>query len=368
MKEITIPQIYEAEYADTKSKIIENTTDDSLNFLFMTDMHIDLLDMHDCIIRQCNAVVELARETCIDFVLLGGDIIHGISDKSRNFELFEEYVELFGKIDIPVIAVRGNHDDNAYHNKNKPADIKGFSWEHIPTDCIISAQEWSQRVADPLSKGKAVKDEQNADSSYFYVDFEDKKTRIVVLDSYDYKVEENTRGYAKYSAETWDRLSSRQMKWFAETALDPQRDGWNYIIASHNHLTYNGIERPFGNSEMVCAILEAFNNKTAFYNAEYDIYVDYSDNTSKAVLSIFGHTHRDFYHKDKRTNMLFLGSGNAKPMVYDCTGALYDYAACEARERETVTEALFDCVICKKDGNFVKIRFGAGDDQFICVD
>ena len=365
MNEITIPSIYEAEYADTKAKIIENTTEDSLNFLFITDMHIDLWDMHDCIIRQCNAIIKLTKETRIDFILIGGDIIHGIIEKSRNFEYFKEYVDLFSKTDVPVIAVRGNHDDNAYHNEGKPAEIKEFSWEYIPTHCIISAAEWSQRVGTPLAKGKAVKDKNNKDSSYFYVDFEDKKTRVITLDSYDYIVEENERGYARYSAETWDRLSDEQMKWFAETALDPNKDGWNYIIASHNHLTDSGIVKTFGNSETVCAILEAFNNKTAFESDEYGIKVDFTNNTSKAILSIFGHTHRDFYTHDKRTGMLFLGSGNAKPMVYECSNSVYEYATCEPRERETHTEALFDCVICKKDGSVTKIRFGAGNDQFL---
>lgn len=368
MNEIKLAAFYEDEYADTKTKILKNTSVDSFNILFMTDMHIDWADEHDGIIRQCHAMVKLTEETDIDCIILGGDVIHGIRQKELYFDIFKEYVDILGKAKIPVLAVHGNHDDNAYHNKNKPAEIEGFSWEHIPTDCMISTVEWSRLLMMPLAKGAAVKDESNADSSYYYVDFEDKQTRIIVLDAYDYVIEENERGYARYSAETWNKLSDRQIEWFVETALDPKKNGWNFIIASHPSLTNTGICAPFRNSDVVCDLLSCFNKKTTYENSDYGIKVDFTENKSHATLSIFGHTHRDYYDYDKKTGMLFLGSGNAKTHWYDCTGSVYEYAFCEKREKGTITEALFDCVICKADGEINKIRFGAGPDQNFKVD
>ena len=364
MEKFKIPDFYAEEYEDTREKILKSTTPDSLNFLFMTDMHLDFPGMRDPVIRQCRTMVGLAKETRIDFILLGGDIIHGIIDKDIYFGIFREYAEIFGEAGVPVLPVRGNHDDNAYHNRNKPDSIPGFSWEHIPTDCIISASEWSERVISPLAGEKAVKDPEKADSSYYYADFPDKKTRVVVLDSYDYTVEENERGYARYSAETWDRLSDRQMKWFAEVALDPKKDGWNFIVATHNHLTMSGYTKPFRNSRDVCDALAAFNHREKYESERYGVNVDYSENTSRATLSIFGHTHRDLYDFDERTGLILLGSGNAKPQEYDCTDALYkyDFARLE-RKPLTASEALFDCVISTPGGKYEKIRFGAGADR-----
>lgn len=90
MAEIILADFYKEEYADTLKKVSDNIKKDSFNFLFMTDMHIDWADEHDGITRQCNAMLKLCKETDIDCIVFGGDIIHGIRTKEVSLGYLQE--------------------------------------------------------------------------------------------------------------------------------------------------------------------------------------------------------------------------------------------------------------------------------------
>lgn len=264
-----------------------------------------------------------------------------------------------------MLTIHGNHDDNAYYNTGVPEELRGiYSTEYVPADRVITGEDWSKRVVEPLCGNAIVRDSQNPKSNYFYADFDDKKVRFTALDAYDYPFEIKESGHARYVAENWFKMSSRQIKWFAEEALDPKKQGWVYIIAGHPTLTDTNVHKTFPNGYVICDILVAFNNSASYNNGEYGIDVDYSGNGAKAPVYVFGHTHADYYDRDKKTGMLFIGTTNAKTTTYNFGKTVYEYLAVPAREKGTITEAAFDCYIYDKDGSFKRIRFGAGEDQF----
>lgn len=348
-KEFVMPTYYEAEYNETKQTALQYISNNGFSYIFMTDMHIDYDNVSGEIERQCKTAVKLANETGVDCIILGGDIIHGCNTQEAELGYLNSYVNIFKEANCPTFIARGNHDENPYHSK-------GEKNKTVPPEYIIPADMWCRVLVDDpdFSRNMPVHDTADPTSTYYYVDFKDKKTRVVFLDPYDHPFAFDDK-YMLYVSETWNKLSDRQMQWFATEALDPTLDGWNYMVMCHAPVLKLN-EGTFGNATTVREILAAFNDKAAYVNNTYNIDVDFSLNKSCATVCHFGHTHVDGHGIDNATDMLYLNTGNAK------TKPFYPNNGGTDRTAGTVTEALFD-LVTYNSGKVNRIRFGAGRDE-----
>ena len=349
-------------YINEVNKIVEKLnqiTDIQFSFVYATDMHVDYASEREGVLHQCEAMVEIANRTDVDCVILGGDILHGISSKEASIEYLHDYVELFQKANVPTYVTRGNHDDNGYHNEpwNGLYDNK-----RVPHKYVVWDYEWNREILEPLAKGNAVHDKENEESTYYYVDFPEKKIRVIFLDAYACPEEKNGE-LAVWVSEGWDRFSDKQLKWFAETALDTSKEDWTYILSSHGALIHGFVTPPCANASITLDMIRAFNAKEKYVNAELHIEGDYTKAKSSMPLHIFGHTHRDGYHYNEDANLLMINTGNCKVGEYDCSSATVDYCTSPKRQKGTITEALFDVITVCENGTIHRIRFGAGEDQ-----
>ena len=348
---------------DRIAEKVREIPDRRFAFVFAADMHADYAQEWDGVMRQCEAMAELANRIQADCLILGGDLLHGTSSREDCLDYLRAYAAVLGRADMPALAVRGNHDDNAYHNDPW---IPPYDPARVPWRYIVGGDDWCGLLVESLARGRAVHDPENAQSTYYYMDFPEKKTRVIVTDAYAYPME--TRGeYALWTAESWDRFSDRQLMWFARHALDTSRDGWMYILASHGPLTDGFVIGPCRNAGDMLDMIRAFNAREKYVHPILGIEADYTHAASVLPLHVFGHTHRDGYAYAEQARLAMLNIGNCKVGEYDCSGATVPYCVSPRRERDGIGEALFDVMIYTDGGTLHRIRFGAGADQFVRI-
>ncbi|MBQ2977913.1 MAG: metallophosphoesterase [Clostridia bacterium] len=355
----SIPPHYQRIYDWTKEKAIRYATPGDLSFLFLTDLHIDYRDMADHVIPQCETAVELARGTKVDCIILGGDLLHGTSSYNDSLRYLKHFVQIFNKAEIPVFAVHGNHDDNPYHSVVTPYDPS-----KVPLEYLISSKVWTEHMILPLTRGCSVHDSKNPYSSYYYADFPQQHIRLIVMDTFDFPHEKNG-GFSKYTSESWNRLSDRQIQWLVEEAVDDQKAGWRYLICSHGILDQRMKMQPFQNYPEVLSLYTAMNNREIYENTRLHLKKDFGNALACAPLHLYGHTHLDSYNRYPNEKMLMMGTGNCKMGIYPLDGCNPDFIASPAREKGTETEPLFDLYRIEKASIIHRIRFGAGIDQHL---
>ncbi len=304
--------------------------------------------------REVEHVIELANTSGIDCVVLGGDLIHGTASYESSIADLKYFASIFiEKCKVPVYVNRGNHDTNDYH---RLVDGKCY------VNNIINQEEWVDILVDPLSQNTAVHPQNNPKSTYYYVDFEDKKTRMIVLDSYNYPVFSDNQGFAVWCAETWTGIDNEQLIWLAETALDKTKDGWTYILSSHAPVI--GTES-FKGSDKVREILKVFNNRSKV--TVCGVNFDYTDVTDiKLPLSISGHTHVGSTRFFNEGDHIAINTGSGKISYYpdrlytNTDNQIYFH---DKRYEGTYNEAKFDIVSLGVDGTVTRISFGSGIDE-----
>lgn len=160
----------------------------NFSYLYITDLHIDYVKSSDdipsepAVLRSIKALIEIANTTDVDCIIFGGDIIHGTSSKAVSIEKFRQYVRYFKEANVPVFVTKGNHDSGDYSS--------GYGYPSYNPNCvriqgIISLEEWYEEIVVPLAGDRIVHDSRNAHSTYYYIDFPEKKTRLIITDCYD---------------------------------------------------------------------------------------------------------------------------------------------------------------------------------------
>lgn len=368
-----ITSYYSDEYEDTRDKLLKSQNDGTFSFLSLTDIHIDyvktvadgeywfttpvggqLPDRYN-IQREIAMVIEMANTTDVDCIILGGDLIHGTYGHNSALGELNYLAQVFQKAKVPVTAARGNHDNNDYHGK--PCAL-----EHIITD-----EEWTTTLLTPLAKGvKTVHDENDPYSTYYYMDFPEKKTRVITLDAWNYPIITTDGYHSVYSAENGWKMygDNEQVEWFAAKALDPSKKDWNYVILSHAPIT--GDESGASvNANLIREIIAAFNNKTTV--SVFGQSVDYSKATGRAEISVSGHTHIQSWRYMTNTDHVAINTGSGRFAYYpteipfeNANGKEYQ----PVRYEGTYSQALFDAICYDPNGRTAtRINFGNRPDN-----
>ena len=369
MTKFKFDPIYNEEFADTIAKAKPLITDTSFCTLLMSDAHIEysggLEPERPGIMRQLDAIKALADEIGADAIMLGGDMIHGTNSYEGAMSDLNTYAEVLKDSTVPVLPARGNHDDNGYHNTNRPPEITHYDPHYCPISFIVNQQMWVDTLVDRVCKDKAIHADGDPKSTYYYADFEDKKVRMIFLDAYDSPYVCSDGEHIDTASEGWNHVSDEQIHWLCDVALDLGKDGWNFIVCSHAPLKNFGSYR---NHTEIMGIFSAFNNREIYKNDRLGIIKDFTKATSSAPLQLFGHTHLTVTKSCTKEKMQLIGVGSAKISFYDAdiprllAYGDYDYGEMHPRKAGDYTEANIDVVIMDK-GIIHKIRFGAGIDQ-----
>lgn len=260
----------------------------AFNFAFLTDTH-NCTAYTD---RTLYALNEINKKFKIEFVCFGGDYLCNNSHTERE-EALRQHRELEAVIKkysggVPVIVIKGNHDDNPFgepENRLNPSEIY---------DILMKPQEKFCAQDSNIEK-----------SMYGYFDVPEKKLRAVYLNVFDpeYKSE---GGRVFYQTGRTDMISEAQLKWLSEKAFTlPEKD---YEVAVFAHTLpvpspFPPSERFFG-GDAVMEILSAFREGKSYSAAvkrgelSYNISCDFSEQGQGSLIGFFcGHYHRDWLWK-----------------------------------------------------------------------
>jgi len=301
-----------SEYYGVESEIVSEHLDaqsnNSVNYLFVTDIHnthttASALNSSrgNANMKQMELLAKLANENDeIDFIALGGDLTQGYSaDKQNHLTYLKDLLTPILASKKPVLALTGNHDDNSYTDVGSKTSV-------------ISELDWNNTVIKYLEEGigfEVVHDKDNENSKYYYYDLVDKNTRVICLNASDYPQEYDENGNITWledndatAAETsrsryktgynfWG-YSDAQVEWVANDALNAE-DGWNYIVLSHMAIdqSTNGKEN-YKNGTVLRNIFKDFQSKNYYLNEGLGIDRDWTTTTGKILSYQFGHEHK----------------------------------------------------------------------------
>ncbi len=264
--------------------------DNSFTFAALSDIHVDNVGTGYNQIptkRSCEFAVRtlslMERMMKVSAAALLGDYTASGHNYSMSHIISDfEYVrECFGDLgDLPVAWIRGNHEINYYGDSERPTTNEEL-YEYI----------------DSNSRGLTV-DPQNPKGGYGYIDFPENKIRMIFLNTSDVYTEYI---FVKGEEAPCIGVSSAQLRWFAETALDlsdkADASEWGILLNSHAPLNYTADTSRF------LILLEAYKDGRAgvlsysLYGKAYSVDYNFTyRGRAEIICSIHGHNH-NFKHE-----------------------------------------------------------------------
>lgn len=287
----------------------------------------------------------LAELTNAAAILHLGDLIDAYTDdKSVWLDLLQEgTVILSGR--TPYLQAMGNHDDGTLWNR-KQGDLSASNYIKS-TDMFLATTQNARRYISLGSK-----------RGWYYMDDEDSKTRIIMLNSHDYPWEVDGSGNLANDTSTYKAgYSTEQLDWLANVAFDfsQKTDGndWTAVVCGHG----------MGNRSNVVYIMDNAKSGTKIttlphadqYNA-YDysgivVTADYSVAHPKQVIMLRGDDHMDALNT----------TGNFPIVTFLNASLAKDQTSAPVKTAGTPTETCVSVLVFSNDtGTMREVRFGAG--------
>lgn len=345
------PQYYTSEIEDSVDSMTQLVTTDSLNYIFMTDLHIDNSVFNTLsIIRQLKAAVNIANHSPIDFICIGGDLYNGncFNGAGEAAETIQQITDVLKDSEKPVFILHGNHDDNSFTAQFDQSLLGS-------PDYIMTEDEWYQATMANFSQYAT-----DYHSGYYYYDLPDKNVRVVALNMNDFGDTLDDEGrFARIGYNNYE-YSDEQIQWLLNSALS--RSDYDYIILSHDGFDYQSGYDSTSNREVLKMILTAAVNKTYFTYGSFR--KDFRNWDPQILLYNCGHLHQERLTATQTINGLPILNTDTASISRTDTSAEYaalGYSRFSDRSFGTIKEACFDIVIRNKASVNV-IRFGGGSD------
>ncbi len=295
-----------------------------LSMALVADSHLDN-SIPDTL---CN-LKAVDNETELDCLIHLGDFMNGNLPRKYTMEILDCQMKDFNacvKSGV-FLPVQGNHDgftDFAEKNHNVTLD-----------------EDWSDTISfvDRLSNLK-----RNSGKPYFYMDYPDKKIRLVVICSFHYRYDDK---YVKLYG-----ISKENIDWLEKDALNLS-EGWTVLLFSHDvpFADFNEetlmTDNPRNNGNLALETVLKCKKERGF-----DI-----------PAWIVGHFHGDMIKNLFGINFVLVGNETAYvPRLWDMPeGGVYN-----ERVLNSVTEDLWDVALLNLKQRKIKfVRFGAGCDREI---
>lgn len=344
------------------TKIEQEREDDSSVILFATDLHqaeSSMIRANANIFKHSNDhiknMVELTRMVDVDLMVLGGDIADGSMAKTQQVRQLKKMMATATQAGCPVMACKGNHDDNTWYSLETSLNGWDFQSSILPT-------EMTQLIIDPIRHydGMHVTEFQTA-----YIDI--KGVRHIILNSSDAPYIYGDDGNPLFYGLEVRATSSKQLEWLAEV-LKSTPD--NYKVALYRHIDFGSVychgNYSSYNEDQLMTLLDAFQNHKNVHihnsdpNFRVDFDVDFTSRKSSIIYGMYGHRHNDDYGQECNINFIATGCSCPIPRHEDGTGIL------DHRELQTLSEDLFDVLVYTPSKKKIKIfRYGAGNDREI---
>ena len=269
-----------------------------VSFVFVTDTHVQNNSLH-----SPTLIKKIMDSTSVRMVVNGGDWIMLDSSKSTTLSRYRQWNKLMQGMN--EVRIRGNHDLNNYNGTNAANQLTVDEFYGIMVRPVES-------IANTGAK------------TYYCVDNESQKFRIIVLDS-----------EFVYSSANWDP----QMEWL-QTKLTEKDSNWTVLVMFHTLYNTTPGNLSTAGTRVIAAINEVYSSMNA---------------TLIGILA--GHSHFD-YNATEDTNGYAL-------IVTNCDTRDGSYSGYD-RTTGTTNEQSFDVVHISFDSRTMYFtRIGAGSDRTI---
>ena len=308
-------------------------------FAFATDCHwwFDDTTYHN----YTNEMIEELRH-CIGFdcYINGGDsIYYGTKFKLNGVASMTEAFEV-------------NHDDYVYCIGNH--DYNGVSGETQNSSWMFNAEG-----IESLCMRKIKTTQRPEGARYYYRDFEEKKIRVIVLDTSDLSIAfDESNNLSTPDPLVTFVIQQNQIDWLCSEALDCPSDDWGVMIVMHVglYLAEDGFpdNNPLINRRAIINILNAYVNKAAYtYTTAGSFPVSGSgtfENAKGSLIGVWsGHAHADGYTNQDGFNAIQTECG---------------YPDSSSRVVGTIAEICVDCGCIDMANKTITLkRFGPGSDR-----
>ncbi len=295
-------------------------------FAMVADSHLDN-SLSDTL-TNIHIIDEKVKFDCLVHL---GDFLNGNLSRRYTKSILKDQMKLFREVTSKekLYPAPGNHDgfyDLAYGND------------------VVLDEDWYE-ATEFLGDYENLSRPGNA--PYFYVDYPEKKLRLVILNSFHYSDYVEGKSFKKQYG-----MSLAQIEWMKNEALDLSSD-WSVMLFSH--------DVPFTEYEEDKIFKD---NKSVNGNLAFETFLNCKKERGFSVPGWFiGHHHGELIKKLYGINVIAIGSETAYvPTLWHMAGG----GVFKERNLGTVSEDLWDAVVLHKDERKIRlVRFGAGEDREI---
>lgn len=334
--DVLVPQYWnEDDYIENRVKYINDLIFDSEQnydgFVFVADTHNTVDAM-----KSPSLIEYILRKSYIESVVHGGDFTNGplsgtASEQEAAIKLslklqtqFTEAITPYGS----VCTLHGNHD---IHLSNY--GLSKYSVHNIIMNKLNNRNGVISRPKDTVA-------------NYFYYDNEFQSIRYVAFDTTD-----RTSG-------TSNQVSSVQMKWIIDNAIQTVPEGYNVVFLVHIPVVHNATSDdsylPFANVRTLCTALKKKQDNVTIDGETYD----FSTFNGNLLMVLGGHSHGDV--ETYVDGVLHVSSGSDAWINDAIRYSLFSDSKFVNKQVGTISEQLFDVVIITPEKDEISfIRIGA---------
>ena len=293
----TIPEYVRTE-AETVARIVnQHQSNDSIIFPFLADAHCGYYtDADNEATKLAGQLLNLiGNRVPFDFIANGGDMANGAYNTTREmtFDEIEDYTEFVSDAHrgVPAVWVPGNHEDAPYMATADRA---------TQTDMFALIGR-KNRISGAVCPNGC---------NYGYLDLENRKLRVIYLDTDDKRSWGTVAVGAGETAPAYlnaHNVGGAQLQWLANTGLDftgkTNPAEWSIVVVSHVVLNISGTitDAVSGtvyahSTENAAKIINAYRTGKSGSITHNGVTVNYNFTTveSKAtvICAVHGHNHK----------------------------------------------------------------------------
>lgn len=276
-----VPESVETEATRVADEVKSYQNENTITFITLSDLHLSAFNQQriDSSLHAVQGAQLIKSMVPVDFTAILGDIVSGASTDTKELHIQNLISQMRNlRICDPDINLVGNHEPNVYHSDY----------------CIVSPElyEYVGRY------NRGTKPSDSEDRGYLFLDLEDKKLRIICLNTTDIKGEEAVQDTS---------ISVEQVQWLISVLDMTDKSDWSIILLSHYPIHWS---EPM---TKILTILEKYNRGEYGYvtiNGTQIEFNFYGKNDAKLIGTFHGHTH-NYIHGYTASNILRMGTPNA---------------------------------------------------------
>ena len=283
--------------------------ENTISFIAMTDVHRSTKDAQNTatVLHAIQGARLVSEKVPIEFSVVLGDLVSGAEKDTLEQHMTNHLSLLRESSKLSPIKLCGNHDTNVYNLAS-----------YILSDRLYRyVGRYNRDVVKPTEE---------YERNYFHFDLEDKKLRVICLNTSDM----NDIATNKLGDGCW--VGEHQFEWLIDTLDMTGKSDWKIIVLSH-HPIHWGNKAIVALLSMLDAYVSGSSGNAVFEDINVNIPYDFAGKNDARLIACFhGHTHNLIYGVAGENNIVRIGTPNA------CFGRNNEYGHTKYGYKETFVQ------------------------------